>query len=71
MSHLAPVIPLHPPHRQYLTKRQLADVLGFSERWVDYRRKEGMPAHDFGEIRFLLPECEAWLESRQATKGKP
>lgn len=64
----AQVIPL--PRRQngvepYLSKKQLAACLGFSERWVDYRVDEGMPVHRFSKRRrFRLSEVEAWLEER-------
>ncbi len=51
--------------KPYLSKRQLADVLGFSVRWVDYRVHEGMPSHRFGKRRrFRLSEVERWLERR-------
>jgi excisionase family DNA binding protein len=49
----------------YLSKRQLADLLGFSVRWVDYKVREGMPSHRFGKRRrFRLSEVERWLEGR-------
>ncbi len=51
----------------WLTKPQLAERLSVSERWIDYRRCEGMPSHKWGGIvRFRLSEVERWLDRRTA-----
>lgn len=48
-----------------LTVRELADALGMSERWIAYRRQEGMPSLMYGRSRrFRLSEVEAWLQMR-------
>ncbi len=50
----------------YLTKRQVAERLGFSERWVDLKRRdEGLPAHRIGgQPRFLWSEVRDWIQQR-------
>jgi hypothetical protein len=51
-----------------LSKRQLADRLGFTTRWVELRVREGMPSYLEGnQRRFLLSEVEAWLAARRKT----
>lgn len=48
-----------------LTKKQLAQHLGRSERWVEMRAKDGMPVVEgtdrLGRRRYDLAACEAWL----------
>jgi hypothetical protein len=49
-----------------LSKRQLAQCLGFSTRWVELRARDGMPSRIQGnQRRFLLSDCEAWLARRR------
>jgi len=65
----ATVVPLAAPSRSevWLTKPQLAERLLVSQRWIDYRRREGMPSHKWGGIvRFRLSEVESWLDRRTA-----
>lgn len=51
----------------YLSRAQLATILDMSERWIDYRRKEGMPSYQFGNRRkFKLSEVEPWIAKWQA-----
>ena len=50
----------------WLTKRQIADYLNYSVRWVELRVREGMPCQRFGSrLRFRVSEVEAWLEHRE------
>jgi len=50
-----------------LSKRQLAEVLGYSTRWVELRVREGMPSRMVGsQRRFRLSDVESWLERRNA-----
>lgn len=50
----------------WLTKRELADALSFSVRWVEYRVAEGMPHKIFGgRLRFQRTAVEAWLDARE------
>jgi predicted DNA-binding transcriptional regulator AlpA len=49
----------------WLTKRQIADYLGRSTRWVELRVREGMPSKMIGGRRgFKLSEVEAWIDGR-------
>lgn len=50
----------------WLAKRALADALGFSVRWVEYRVKEGMPHRVIGgRLRFQRSVVESWLMDRE------
>lgn len=52
-----------------LTKHQLAQHLGRSERWIELRVRDGMPSLDptmrYPHRRFRLHEVEAWLSEGQ------
>lgn len=51
-----------------LTKRQLANHLGRTPRWIEMRVAEGMPAEWDRHHRcrtFLLTDVQAWLERRR------
>ena len=60
---------------QLVTKRQLAEHLGRSTRWVELRVREGMPSeaptNRFPRRRFRLSEVEAWLASGQPKTATP
>lgn len=46
----------------WLTKRQLADHLAVSTRWLDARVAEGMPHRPIaGANKFQLTAAESWL----------
>jgi hypothetical protein len=46
----------------WLDKRALAGHLGCSERWLEYRAREGMPSWKIaGRVKFRPSEVEAWL----------
>jgi hypothetical protein len=48
---------------EVVTKRGLAEQLGISERWIEYRLKEGMPCLRLGRcVRFRPALVVAWLE---------
>lgn len=52
----------------WMTKRQLADALGFSVRWIEYRVREQMPHKRIGgRLRFQRSVVEAWLDEREQT----
>lgn len=56
-------------HEPSLTKRQLANHLGRSTRWIEMRVREGMPAdwdRFHQERRFNLRAVETWLRERAA-----
>lgn len=49
----------------WLSKRQVADYLGRSTRWVELRVREGLPSKMIGGRRgFKLSEIEAWIDGR-------
>lgn len=58
-----------------VTKRQLAEHLGRSTRWVELRVREGMPSEApttrYPQRRFRLPEVEAWLAAGKAKPPTP
>lgn len=60
---------------QMLTKRQLAEHLGRSTRWVELRVRQGMPSEApttrFPHRRFRLSEVEAWLAAGAANPAPP
>lgn len=60
------VLELPGPPERYLTKRQVAERLGFSIRWVeDQVQRRELPAHTIGgQRRFLWSEIEAWIRRR-------
>lgn len=46
----------------WLTKRQLAEYLAVSTRWIDDRRAQGMPHRAIaGANKFRISEVEPWL----------
>jgi len=54
-----------------LTKRQLAEQLGYSTRWIEMQMLRGMPYLKPGEgrgarVRFRLSEVEAWMMRQSA-----
>ena len=50
----------------WMTKRQLADHLSMSVRWIEMRVHEGMPMMHFGNrARFKVSQVENWI-SKQA-----
>ncbi len=60
---------------QLLTKRQLAEHLGRSTRWIELRVREGLPSEPptnrFPRRRFRLSEVEAWLAAGKARPATP
>lgn len=55
---------------RWVTKGELAAVLGMSDRWVDKQVKLGMPTKRFGNRpRFQISEVEAWLSDNATTRA--
>ena len=53
-----------------MTKRQLANHLSMSVRWIEMRVREGMPMVHFGNrARFRASQVESWI-SKQATGAR-
>ena len=49
----------------WLTKRELAQALGVSVRWIELRMREGLPHREIaGKRVFQLTASEAWLRRR-------
>jgi excisionase family DNA binding protein len=49
----------------WLSKRQIAEHVGFSVRWIELRVAEGMPHRRMGNrLRFQRSTVEDWLEER-------
>lgn len=49
----------------WVTRAQLAQHLGMSERWISLQVAAGMPSRQFGRARrFRVSECERWLGDR-------
>lgn len=63
------------PHNALLSKKQLAQHLGRSERWVELRVREGMPSIDptarYGGRRFSLADVEGWLGESERVRARP
>ncbi len=50
-----------------VSKRQLAERLGYSTRWVELRVREGMPSRMVGaQRRFRASDVEQWLKEKAA-----
>ncbi len=48
-----------------LTLAELAAHLSMSERWIQYRLKEGLPHLRYGRsLRFIASDVDAWLARR-------
>ncbi len=62
------VIPFPGSYEPLMSKRQLADYLGFSTRWVELRVHDGLPvATTIGnQKRFRLSEVMRWLSEWRA-----
>lgn len=61
----ATVVRMHGTGEQLLTKKQLAQHLGRSSRWIEIRMREGLPSLEpterFPHRRYRLADVEAWL----------
>ena len=58
----------HPVGREpWVGKRELADYLGRSTRWVELMVRQGMPSQMIGGRRgFRVTEVETWIAERFA-----
>lgn len=75
MADMSTVTQLSLATEHLVTKRQLAQHLGRSTRWVELRVREGMPSEPpttrFPHRRFRLSEVEAWLAAGKAKPPPP
>lgn len=54
-----------PELERWLTSSELAEYLGFSQKWVTRRVAEGMPHARMGSrLRFKVSQVEPWLMNR-------
>ena len=52
-----------PSPERYIDKRELAEILQVSVRWIDSHREAGMPSYKFGRgVRFRLSEVVNYFE---------
>jgi hypothetical protein len=52
----------------WVTKRQLADHLGVTPRWIELQQHLGLPHLRMGGInRYRISEVETWLHERYAS----
>jgi phage terminase Nu1 subunit (DNA packaging protein) len=58
-------VPGERPER-FLTRAQLAEIIGVSTDTVDRWRKQGLPCVTWGErsVRMRFTDCEAWRETQ-------
>lgn len=56
-----------PESERYLTRQQLADLMGVSLRTIDNLTREGMPSVTFGlrARRYLASRALAWARERE------
>jgi predicted DNA-binding transcriptional regulator AlpA len=56
-----------PATERYLTRQQLADVMGVSVKTIDRMVRDGMPSETWGlrSRRFLASRALAWARTRQ------
>jgi hypothetical protein len=62
------VVATAPGEERWVSKSDLAEYLGYTPRWIEYRVKEGMPCERKGtRLRFRISQVEAWLGDRKAS----
>jgi hypothetical protein len=55
----------------WLTKRQLADHLAVSGRWIELQQHRGLPYLRTGGInRYRISQVEAWLREHYGSPAK-
>jgi hypothetical protein len=60
---------LNGPIQLWIPKKKLAEHLGVSVRWIDYRVAEGLPHREIaGKVVFHVLTVEAWLKTRGLMK---
>jgi hypothetical protein len=59
------------PPEPWLTKRQLADHLAVSGRWIELQQRRGLPYLRMGGInRYRISQVEAWLREHYGSSDK-
>jgi hypothetical protein len=62
--------PRKPVREVPLSKRAMAQYLGYSVRWLEIRTSEGLPSHKGpnGRREYLLSEVLAYLDDRRGVR---
>jgi hypothetical protein len=61
----------HRPHGPWVTKRQLADHLSVTPRWIELQQPLGLPHLSTGGInRYRISEVETWLHKRYGSPSE-
>lgn len=61
----------HRPPERWVTKRQLADHLSVTPRWIELQQPLGLPRLSTGGMfRYRISEVEAWLRERYGSPSE-
>jgi hypothetical protein len=61
----------HRPPKPWVTKRQLADHLSVTPRWIELQQLLGLPRWSTsGMSRYRISEVEAWLRKRYGSPSE-
>jgi len=61
----------HQPPEPWVTKRQLADHLSVTPRWIELQQPLGLPRISTGGMnRYRISEVEAWLRERYGSPSE-
>lgn len=61
----------HRPPEPWVTKRQLADHLSVTPRWIELQQPLGLPRWTTGGMsRYRISEVEAWLRERYGSPAE-
>lgn len=62
----------HRPPEPWVTKRQLADHLSVTPRWIELQHPRGLPHLATGGMsRYRISEVETWLRERYGSPAEP
>ena len=61
----------HLPPEPWVTKRQLADHLSVTPRWIELQQPLGLPRWSTGGMsRYRISEVETWLRKRYGSPSE-
>lgn len=61
----------HLPPEPWVTKRQLADHLSVTPRWIELQQPLGLPRWSTGGMsRYRISEVETWLRERYGSPSE-
>ncbi len=62
--------PIGPSEEPWVTRRQLADHLQVTARWIELQHRQGLPhLRRGGIVRYRISDVEAWLLASPARGG--